>query len=104
MVAVRTINGTDSTTKAGKVHKFMDRDGNVCTTPAENAAAAAEHYTKFFNTTHDEYEAKAAALNEVRQREVRVELGLAHRTGGAEGGAAERETREKNSMAERRRR
>ena len=47
--AVRAINGGDSRATAVAVQKFLDSDGSLCSTPAENADAAAKHFTKVYN-------------------------------------------------------
>ena len=72
--AVRAIHGADSGAKEVKTQKNIDSDGSLCKTPAEKAAAAAAHYTSALNTTCEEYEEKAPALNEVRHRDVGIEL------------------------------
>ena len=53
---------------------FFDTNGNVCTTPEENAAAAAEHFTKVYNNVRDLPGGHDVAFAAVNQREVRPDL------------------------------
>ena len=72
--AVRAINGGDSRATAVAVQKFLDADGNVCSTPAENADAAAKHFTKVYNGTRERPAGAAEAVDSVKQRPTRIDL------------------------------
>ena len=73
--AVRALNSGDGpATRAVVAQQFYDEDGNVCETPGENAMAAAAHFTKVYKTSRERPEGTQAALDEVQQREVRVDL------------------------------
>ena len=72
--AVRAINGGDSRAKAVAVQKFLDSDGNVCSTPAENADAAAKHFTRVYNGTRERPPGAAEAVDSVKQRPTRIDL------------------------------
>jgi exonuclease III len=73
--AVRAINsGDDSRATAVAVQKFLDSDGNVCSTPAENADAAAKHFTKVYNITRERPPGAEEAVNSVKQRPTMIDL------------------------------
>ena len=72
--AVRAINGGDSRTTAVAVQKFLDSEGNVCSTPTENAEAAAKHFTKVYNGARERPEGAEEAVNSVKQRRTRIDL------------------------------
>jgi len=56
------------------VQKFLDADGNVCSTPAENADTAAKHFTKAYNGTRERPAGAAEAVDSVKQRPTRIDL------------------------------
>ena len=72
--AVRAINGGGSRATAVAVQKLLDSDGSVCSTPAENADAAAKHFTKVYNGTRERPAGAAEAVDSVKQRPTRIDL------------------------------
>ena len=56
------------------VQKFPDSDGNVCSTPAENADAAAKHFNKVYNGTRERPAGAAEAVDSAKQRPTRIDL------------------------------
>ena len=75
LVLVRSINqgGLPGVT-AVPIQNFRDKDGNLGSTPAENAAAAQAHYTNVFNNGHGRSSGSAETITAVSQRPVRKEL------------------------------
>ena len=71
---MRALNSRDSRATAVAVQKFLDSDGNVCSTPAENADAAAKHFTKVYNGTRERPAGAVEAVDSVKQRPMRVDL------------------------------
>jgi len=60
--------------KAVPIQNFRDKDGNLCSTPAENTAAAQAHHANVFNNGHGRSSGSAVAIAAVSQRPVRKEL------------------------------
>ena len=67
------INGGDSRATAVAVQN-LDSDGNACSTPAENADAAAKHFTKVYNGTRERPVGAAEVVDSVKQRPTRIDL------------------------------
>ena len=73
--AARAINsGGESRTTAVAVQQFLGSDGNLCTTPQTNTAAATAHFTKVFNVERPRPDGAEAAVDAVEQRQVRFDL------------------------------
>jgi len=72
---VRAINRGDSRATAVAVQEFLDSDGNVCSTPAGNAGAAAKHFTGVYNGTRGRPAGAAEAADPAKQRPTRADLG-----------------------------
>ena len=72
--AVRALNSGWSRGTARVLQKFLNEDGDMCTTPAENAAAAAMHFTRVYNTTREQPPGAEEAVKSVPQRPMRIDL------------------------------
>ena len=74
MKAVRAINRGDSRATAVAVQKFPDSDCNVCSTPSENADAAAKRLAMVYNGTRERPAGAAEAAGSVKKRSTRIDL------------------------------
>jgi hypothetical protein len=73
--AVRALSsGGDPRPKKVAVETFLDAGGNVCDSPAANAAATEAHFTDVFNIVRESPQGAEEAFDAVLQRRMRAEL------------------------------